>query len=157
MFLNSSTLAGRCAFQMAKTCRIWYDTCPIEHKSKECNLVTIELAFVASFKCRSYSSIVILLIRMSSGIFLITCIPWWTLRFVSWNISDAVETPKFRRFYLNILTCVVIVVIERLDGSNSNWWYPCRRSNIENTAIAFKSWISSSIVGIRWRSLIMAS
>ena len=78
-------------------------------------------------------------------------------RMAFWNTSAALDTPKFSRLYLHSPRCVDNVVMYRELCSNSSWLYPWFKSSLLNIAGPLRSFTSSVIVGVMWRSLTIAS
>ena len=72
------------------------------------------------------------------------------------SFSDAALIPNMRRLYLQSPMCVLNVVMLRLSGSSSSWWYPDKRSNLLKTVAPLSSATRSSMVGIRGFSRLTA-
>ena len=75
---------------------------------------------------------------------------------VFWKISLAEFVTKFNQVYLQSPFCVAKVVMYRLSEASDSWWYPDRRSSLENTVAPLRVWIKLSTVGIRCFSRLMA-
>lgn len=73
-----------------------------------------------------------------------------------WKISDIVFIPNIRCLYRRRPTCVLNVVMWRLSGASSSWWYRDKTSNLVNTVTPFRSATRSSIIGIRCFSRLTA-
>ena len=59
-----------------------------------------------------------------------------------------------RQVYLLRLQWVTNVVMCLLSSAKSIWWNPYFRSTLFNTVLPFKSWRTSSTVGMGWHSLV---
>lgn len=62
--------------------------------------------------------------------------------------------PNMRQVYLLRLQWVTNVVMCLLSSAKSIWWNPYFRSTLFNTVLPFKSWRTSSTVGMGWHSLV---
>ena len=93
---------------------------------------------------------------MSSEIFLQPGRPVSISSIAFWKISDAAFIPNTRRLYLLSPTWMLNVVMWRLSGSSSSWWYPEERPSLLRTVAPFRSATRSSIVGIRCFSRVAA-
>ena len=72
------------------------------------------------------------------------------------KISAGHERPKLRCLYWNSPTCVENVLSALESGCNGIWWYPWFKSILLNTLQPFKSDTTSSMVGMMYRSLMIA-